>query len=167
MQNSLVNSSGHCRRWHSCMQVKIIARSRPNWILGSGPNPGSAGIWGSHGPENGVARWWQLNSEIYSQNDLFGLVYDMNHMIYQFLDMEAKNYKFDMFRQQCHPSVAPWDGDIRLRNASRIHTGLPFVYIIILSLWRNGETNQSTKISKIHVLFWIVMPTFRKSCHTQ
>ena len=56
----------------------------------------------------------------------FGLkVYDMT---YQFLGMEAKNYnmyKFGMFCQQheqCHPTVAPGDADIRPRNASRIHT---------------------------------------------
>ena len=36
--------------------------------------------------------------------------------------MEAKNYKFGMFCQQCHPSVAPGDADIRPRNASQIHT---------------------------------------------
>ena len=42
---------------------------------------------------------------------------------------------------------------------------LPFVNVTISSispLWRNGETHHSTKTSKI--LFWIVMPTFRKSC---
>ena len=50
---------------------------------------------------------------------IFGLVYDM---IYQFLGMEAKNYKFGVFCQQCHPSVASGDADIRPRNASRIHT---------------------------------------------
>ena len=36
--------------------------------------------------------------------------------------MEAKNYKFGMFCQQCHPSVASGDADIRRRNASQIHT---------------------------------------------
>ena len=59
------------------------------------------------------------SSDICSQNDHFDLVYDM---IYQFLGMEAKNYKFGMFCQQCHPSVAPGDADIRPRIASRIHT---------------------------------------------
>ena len=44
------------------------------------------------------------------------------YMIYQFLGMEAKNYKFGMFCQQCHPSVASGDADIRPRNAYRIHT---------------------------------------------
>ena len=60
----------------------------------------------SHGPENGVSRWRGPNSDIHSQNYHFGLVYDM---IYQFLGMEAKNYKFGMFCQQCHPSVALGD----------------------------------------------------------
>ena len=55
----------------------------------------------------------------YSQNYLFGLVYDM---IYQFLGMEAKNHKFGMSCQLCHPSMAPGDADIQPRNASRIHT---------------------------------------------
>ena len=42
---------------------------------------------------------------------------------------------------------------------------LPFVYVVILfifPLWRTGETNSLGKTSKI--LFWMVMPTFRKSC---
>ena len=52
-------------------------------------------------------------------NHHFGLIYDM---ICQFLGMGAKNYKFGMFCQQCHPSVASGDADIRSRNASRIHT---------------------------------------------
>ena len=54
-----------------------------------------------------------------SQNNNFGLVYDMIH---QFRGMEANNYKFGMFCQQCHPSVARGDADIRPRNASQIHT---------------------------------------------
>ena len=73
----------------------------------------------SRGPENGVSRWRRPNSDIYSQNHHFGLVYDM---IYQFLGTDAKNYTFAMFSQQCHPSVASGDAVIRLRNASRIHT---------------------------------------------
>ena len=48
-------------------------RSRLNWILGQRLNPRSAGISGSHGPENEVARWRRPNSEIRSQNDNFGL----------------------------------------------------------------------------------------------
>ena len=80
-----------------------LIRSRPNWITGPGPKSGSAGKSGSHGPENGVSSWRWPNSDIYSQNYHFGLAYDM---IYQFLGTEAKNYKFGMFCQQCHPSVA-------------------------------------------------------------
>ena len=57
-------------------------------------------------PENGVSRWRPPNWDIYSQNDHFGLVYNM---MYQFLDMEAKNYKFGMFCQLYHPSVVPGD----------------------------------------------------------
>ena len=96
-----------------------ITRSRPNWITGPGPKSGLAGKSESRGPENGVSRWRRPKSNIYSQNHHFGLVYDM---IYQFLGMEAKNYKFGMFCQQCHPSVASGDADIRPRNVSRIHT---------------------------------------------
>ena len=96
-----------------------VIRSRPNWIAGPGLKWGSARKSESCGPENGVLRWRRPNSDIYSQNDHFGLVYDM---ICQFLGMEAKNYKFGIFCQQCHPSsVAPGDADIRPRNASQIH----------------------------------------------
>ena len=70
----------------------MLYRSRPNWITGPGPKSGSAGKSESHGPENRVSRWRRPNSDIYSQNHHFGLVYDM---IY--LGMEAKNYKFGMF----------------------------------------------------------------------
>ena len=56
----------------------------------------------SCGPENGVSRWRRPNSDIYSQNYHFGLVYDV---IYQFLGMEAKNYKYGTFCQQC---IHPW-----------------------------------------------------------
>ena len=94
-------------------------RSRPNQIADPGPKSGPARKSESRGPENGVSRWRRPNSDIYSQNHHFDLVYDM---IYQFLGMEAKNYKFGMFCQQCHPSVASGDADIRPRNASRIHT---------------------------------------------
>ena len=96
-----------------------MSRSRPNQIAGPGPKSGPARKSESRGPENGVSRWRRPNLDIYSQNHHFGLVYDM---ICQFLGMEAKNYKFGMFCQQCHPSVASGDADIRLRNASRIHT---------------------------------------------
>ena len=104
----------------TCEQlVYQVNRSRPKWITGPAPKLGSAGKSKSRGPENGVSRWRRPNSDIYSQNHHFGLVYDM---IYQFLGMEAKNSKFGMFCQQCHPSVASGDADIRPRNASRIHT---------------------------------------------
>ena len=135
----------------------LFTRSRPNQIAGPGPKSGPARKSESRGPENGVSRWRRPNSDIYSQNHHFGLVYDM---IYQFLGMEAKNYKFGMFCQQCHLSVASGDADIRLRNASRIHTC--HLFTSISPSWRIGETNPSTKTSRI--LFSIVMPTFGKSC---
>ena len=99
--------------------LRLVNRSRPNWITGSEPKSEPAGKSESRGPENWVSWWRRPNSDIYSQNHHFGIVYDM---IYQFIGMEAKNYKFGMFCQQCHPSVASGDADIRPRNASRIHT---------------------------------------------
>ena len=99
-----------------CENYRPFLRSRPNWSAGPSLKSGSARKSESRGPKNGVSRWRRPNSDIYSQNDHFGLVYDM---IYQFPGMEAKNYKFSMFCQQCHPSA---DTDIRPRNASRIHT---------------------------------------------
>ena len=81
-------------------------RSRPNQIAGPGPKSGPARKSESRGPENGVSKWRRPNSDIYSQNHHFGLVCGM---IYQFLGMEAKNYKFGMFCQQCHPNaIHPW-----------------------------------------------------------
>ena len=40
----------------------VMLVGRPNWILGPGPNPGSAGIWGH---VNWVARWLSLWHDIY------------------------------------------------------------------------------------------------------
>ena len=77
-------------------------RSRPNWITGPGPKSGPAGKSESHGPENGVSRWRRPNSDIYSQNHRFGLVYDM---IYQFLGTEAKNYRFSIYVLPTMPSI--------------------------------------------------------------
>ena len=96
-----------------------ISRSRPNWIVGPDPKSGSARKSELHGPENGVSRWQRPNLDLYSQNYHFGFVYKV---IYQFLGMEPKNYKFGMFCQKCHPTVALGDADIWPRNASRIHT---------------------------------------------
>ena len=81
---------------HEYDAIFADTRSRPNQITGPGPKSGPAGKSESRGPENGVSRWRRPNSAIYSQNHHFRLVYDM---IYQFLDMDAKNYKFGMF---CH-----------------------------------------------------------------
>ena len=98
---------------------RLLPGRGPTGLTGPGPKSEPAGKSESRGPENWVSRWRRPNSDIYSQNHHFGLVYDM---IYQFLGMEAKNYKIGMFCQQCHPSVASGDADIRPRNASRIHT---------------------------------------------
>ena len=121
LQNKM-STCDMCSVW-SCFNSResefAVTRSRPNQIAGPGPKSGPARKSESRGPENGVSRWRRPNSDIYSQNHHFDLVYDM---IYQFLGMEAKNYKFGMFCQQCHPSVASGDADIRPRNASRIHT---------------------------------------------
>ena len=50
----------------------------PNWITGPGPKSGPAGKSESRGPEDGVSRWRRPNSDIYSQNHHFGLVYDIS-----------------------------------------------------------------------------------------
>ena len=55
----------------------VLVRSRPNHITGPGPKSGPAGKSESRGPENGVSRWRRPNSDIYSQNHHFGLVYDV------------------------------------------------------------------------------------------
>ena len=124
--------------------------SRPNWIPDPQPKSGSARISESRGTVNGVSRWQWRNLEIYSQSDHFGLICEM---IYQFLGMVAKNYKFGMLCQQCHPSVAPDGANIWQRNVSQ-DSHLPFVYIAILSLsplWRHRETNPLGETSKILV----------------
>ena len=74
----------------------------------SGTNLGVMLLW--------VAKWRRLNSEIYITK------YVMIYQIYQFLGMEAKNFKFGMFCRQCNPSMAPGDFDIQPRNASWIYT---------------------------------------------
>ena len=61
----------------------------------------------------------KLYMQIYSPNDHFCLGYEM---IYQFLGMRAKNYKFGMFCQRFNPSVSPGDANIWLRNHTRGHT---------------------------------------------
>ena len=111
-----------------------------------GPKSGSAGKSESRGPENRVPRWRRPNSDICLQNYHFGLVYDV---IYQFLGMEAKNYKFGMFCQQCHPSVAPGDADIRPRNqmppgfTPAICLCRNFVYIFILENREDKSVDQN------------------------
>ena len=137
-------------------------RSRPNQIAGPGPKSGPARKSESRGPENGVSKWRRPNSDIYSQNHHFGLVCGM---IYQFLGMEAKNYKFGI----CFANNAILMPSIRGLRWCRYSTEkclpdshLPFVYVVILSIspiWRIGETNPSTKTSRI--LFSIGMQTPR------
>ena len=108
-------------RFRCCVSPSVEpapGRAGPNWITGPGLKSGSVGKSESRGPENGVSRWRRPNSDIYSQNYYFGLVYGM---IYQFLGIGEKNYKFGMFCQQCHPSMASVDADIQPRNASWIH----------------------------------------------
>ena len=54
----------------------LTNRSMPNQIADPGPKSGPARKSESRGPENGVSRWRRPNSDIYSQNHHFGLVYD-------------------------------------------------------------------------------------------
>ena len=86
--------------------------------------------------------------------------------MYQFLGMDATNYKFGMFCQQCHPSVASVDADIRPRNASRIHTRHLFTsqFCLYLQFGESGRQIPRPKLLSSEILFSIVMPTFGKSC---
>ena len=87
---SIIRGNATIQSLHVKGKLKAFNRSRPNQIADPGPKSGPARKSESRGPENGVSRWRRPNSDIYSQNHHFGLVYDM---IYQFLGMEAKNYK--------------------------------------------------------------------------
>ena len=115
--------------------------SRPCPKFRSDPSSNS----GPCSSENSFARWRRLNSEIYSQNDHFNLVYDIR-TVHQFLGTDTKKYKICMLCQHSHPSMAPDYADVQPRNASWIHTYHTFVYVAIWSvspLWRTGETHPS------------------------
>ena len=88
------------------------------------PNSGPAVTSGPCRLKNGVVRWRRPNSEILTKWPFWlNLVYDIRSISpYE----PAKNYKFGIFCQQCHPSVAPDDADIKPRNASKIHTAVCF-----------------------------------------
>ena len=136
-------------------------RSRPNQIAGPGPKSGPARKSESRGPENGVSRWRRPNSDIYSQNHHFGLVCGM---IYQFLGMEAKNYKFGMFCQQCHPNaIHPWpqvmpifDREMPPGFTPAICLRRNFVYISNLEHRGDKSLNQNFKniVFNRHANFW-------------
>ena len=136
-----------------------MIRLRLTWIAGLGPKSRLARTSESRGPENGVSRWRRPNSDIYSQNYHFGLVYDV---IYQFLAWRQRIISLVCLANNANhlwPQVMP------IFDRCLPDSHLPFVYVVILSIspiWRIGETNPSTKTSKI--LFSIVMPTFGKSC---
>ena len=160
----------YCERYHmtdlSIANVDhgIISlnRSRPNWIAGPGLKSGSAGKSESCGPENGVSRWRRPNSDIYSQNYHFGLGYTMMWYI-NFLAWRQRIISLVCFANL--PSIRGPRWCRYLTEKCLPDSHLPFVYIVILSVcpfWTSGDTNPSTKTSKI--LFWIVMPTFGKSC---
>ena len=71
-------------------------------------------------------------------------------MIYHFLGMELKNYKFGMFCQQCHPSVASGDADIRPRNAPKFTPAIclrrNFVYMNISYLENRGDKSLNQNV---------------------
>ena len=109
---------------------EIVNRGGPTGLQARGRNWGQQEIQSHMVPKTGVSRWRRSNSDIYSQNNHFGLVYDM---IYQFLGMEAKNYKFRMFCQQCHPSMMPIiDREMPPGFTSAICLHRNFVYISTL-----------------------------------
>ena len=136
-----------------------VIRSRPDWILGLAPNPGSAEISGSRGSKNGVARWSRLDSEIYSQNDHFGLVYDM---IYQFLGMDQRIISLACFANNV---IHPWPQMMLIVDREMPSGFTPsicllhnFVYISTLE----NRGNKSIKQNFQNILLWIVLATFGK-----
>ena len=130
-------ASHHQSYWY-CWQ--LATNSWP----GRGPAGLQAQVWNWGRLENrsrvvpglpGVTRWRRLNWDIHSQSYHFGLVYDV---IYQFIGMEAKNYKFGMFCQQCH-RIHPWPQVMLIFDQERPPGFTPaiclrcnFVYISIL-----------------------------------
>ena len=107
-------------------------------------------IWSHVVQENRVSRWQRLNSKYLLTKWSFwlGLWHDISISWHGGKELYRK---YGMFCQQCHPSVAPGDADIRQRIAS-LFLHLPFVYVIILSispLWRTGETNPLGRTSKM------------------
>ena len=71
--NASISEYSPSSRLGCFLWVSYLSRSRPNWIAGPRPKLGSARNSESRGPENGVSRWRWPNSDIYSQNDNFGL----------------------------------------------------------------------------------------------
>ena len=102
----------------------------------------------------GVSRWRWPNSDIHSQIDHFGLVYDM---IYQFHGMEAKNYKFSIFYQQLMSSIRGPRWCQYSTEKCLLDSHLPFVYIVILSIfpiWRIGRQIRGPKLLKYCFGYW-------------
>ena len=111
---------------------------------------GQSGFGGHVGLKMGLQDLWNLLTK-----------WQIWLSLYQFLGMEARNYKFGMFCRQWHPFVAPGDADIRPRNAYQIHTCHlfhHFVYTCISTLENQGDKPVDQNL-------WISMPTFGKICH--
>ena len=51
----------------------VMEKSLVKWVPGSESEAGPE-FWEHIAPKNGIARWWQLNWEIYSQNGNLGIV---------------------------------------------------------------------------------------------
>ena len=61
------------------------------------------------------------------------------------LGMDAKNYKFGRFCQQCHPSVASGDADIRPRNALTARPQKPKLSLILKQIFQDGGRRTCTR----------------------
>ena len=123
--------SGPASRTHtrSIRYDKTPTRSRPNWITGPGPKSGSAGKSESRGPENGVSRWRRPNSDLYSQNHHFGLVYDW---YFNFLAWRQRIISLVCFANN---AIHPWPQMMPIFDQERpADSHLPFVYVVILTI---------------------------------
>ena len=130
---------------------------------------GSPRISESHSPDNGISRWRRTNLDIYSQNNNFGLVYDMIRWYINFVAWRQIIITCISLVCFANNVIHPWpqvmpifDREMPPRFTPAICLCRNFVFISTLEN-RGADVNPLGKTSEI--LFWIVMPTFGKICH--